>query len=140
MEVITDYHTYMSRRRSWPIGRFLAATAARTPARYPVHQFRCGHVTAEGRKVTALRGEDITLTAAAEAYLSTARVANPNTQRAYAGAIDRTVTILGAGRLLAEVPDDDIGAALTQLWGKCAPATWNRNRAAISSCRLRREP
>lgn len=88
--------------------------------------------TAE-RKITALRGETVTLAAAADAYLSTSRVANPNTHRAYASAIDSTATLLGGGRRLADVADDEVGSALTELWGQCAPATWNRNRAAVSS-------
>ncbi|MFF4621872.1 hypothetical protein [Nonomuraea jabiensis] len=48
-------------------------------------------------KITALRGEGVSLAAAADAFLATPRMANPNTHR------------------------------------RCAPATWNRNRAAISS-------
>jgi hypothetical protein len=85
---------------------------------------------ASGRRVSAIQGADTTLAAPADAYLSTARVSNPNTHRAYAGAIDRTIALLGRSRRLA---DDEVGSALTQLWGGCAEATWNRNRAAISS-------
>ncbi|MEV4182994.1 MarR family winged helix-turn-helix transcriptional regulator [Streptosporangium canum] len=47
--------------------------------------------TAAGRKVSALRGEHVDLTAAAERFPSTDRIGDPNTQRAYASAIDRTV-------------------------------------------------
>lgn len=61
------------------------------------------------------------------------RTANPNTHRAYASAIDRTIDVLGRDRPLADVTDAEIGAALTELWGRCAPATWNRNRAAVAS-------
>jgi hypothetical protein len=43
------------------------------------------------------------------------------------------VQVLGGDRLLADVSDEEVGAVLLQLWGECAPATWNRNRAAISS-------
>ncbi|MFD1932256.1 hypothetical protein ACFSKW_12300 [Nonomuraea mangrovi] len=84
-------------------------------------------------KITALRGGHVTLAAAADAFLATPRAANPNTHRAYASAIDRTIALLGRDRLLAEVSDAEIGAALTELWGSSAPATWNRNRAAITS-------
>ncbi|WP_406314658.1 tyrosine-type recombinase/integrase [Streptosporangium sp. NBC_01639] len=80
-------------------------------------------------KVAALRGGHVTLAAAADAFLATARTANPNTHRAYASAIDR----LGRDRPLAEVTDAEIGTVLADLWGTSAPATWNRNRAAIAS-------
>ncbi|WP_327116986.1 hypothetical protein OHB12_06255 [Nocardia sp. NBC_01730] len=90
-------------------------------------------VSAE-RKITALRGDGVTFTAASNEYLSTARVANPNTHRAYASAIDRTIAELGGGdRCLVDVTDEQIGEALIKLWGECKPATWNRNRAAIAS-------
>jgi len=84
-------------------------------------------------KITALRGEGVSLAAAAHAFLATPRTANPNTHRAYASAIDRTIDVLGRDRPLADVTDAEIGAALTELWGRCAPATWNRNRAAVAS-------
>ncbi|MEV3986862.1 hypothetical protein [Nonomuraea sp. NPDC049758] len=84
-------------------------------------------------KITALRGEHVTLAAAADAFLATARTANPNTHRAYASAIDRVIALLGRDRPFADVADTEIGAALTELWGRCAPATWNRNRAAVTS-------
>ncbi|MER5326259.1 tyrosine-type recombinase/integrase [Streptosporangium roseum] len=87
-----------------------------------------------GWKVTALYGAAITLAEAADEYLSTHRVANPNTHRAYASAIDRTIAAVGGrDRPLADVGDFGIGDALTLLWGGCAPATWNRNRAAVAS-------
>ncbi|MEU7004942.1 tyrosine-type recombinase/integrase [Nonomuraea sp. NPDC046570] len=65
---------------------------------------------------------------------STHQVANPNTHRAYASAIDRTIAEIGGGaRRLADVSDTEIGDALATLWGASKPATWNRNRAAVSS-------
>ncbi|MEV7010859.1 hypothetical protein [Streptosporangium sp. NPDC051022] len=84
-------------------------------------------------KITVLRGEHVTLAAAADAFLATARTATPNTHRAYASAIDRTIALLGRDRTLADVTDTEIGSALTELWGGRAPATWNRNRAAVTS-------
>ncbi|MFI6740911.1 tyrosine-type recombinase/integrase [Nonomuraea sp. NPDC050451] len=78
-------------------------------------------------QVTALRGGHVTLAAAADAFLATPRTA------AYASAIDRVITRLGRDRPLAHVTDTAIGAALTELWGASAPATWNRNRAAVTS-------
>ncbi|GAA2699274.1 hypothetical protein GCM10010412_095660 [Nonomuraea recticatena] len=55
---------------------------------------------------------------------------SPSTQ---VGGFKIVTALLGRDRPLAEVADTEIGAALTELWGRCAPATWNRNRAAISS-------
>ncbi|TMR95852.1 site-specific integrase, partial [Nonomuraea basaltis] len=69
----------------------------------------------------------------ADAFLVTPRTANPSTHRAYASAIDRTIERLGRDRSLDEVADAEIGHALTALWGTSAPATWNRNRAAVTS-------
>lgn len=84
-------------------------------------------------KITALRGGDVSLAAAADAFLASPRTANPNTHRAYASAIDRVIDRLGRDRPLAEVADAEIGTALAELWGASAPATWNRNRAAVTS-------
>ncbi|MFD8558003.1 tyrosine-type recombinase/integrase [Streptosporangium canum] len=84
-------------------------------------------------KVAALRGGHVTLAAAADAFLATPRTANANTHRAYASAVDRVTALLGRDRPLADVADAEIGVALTELWGRCAPATWNRNRAAVTS-------
>lgn len=57
---------------------------------------------------TAAVGGGIDLAAAADAFCSTARLANPNTHRAYAGTIDRTVALLGANRPLADISDDEV--------------------------------
>ena len=62
--------------------------------------------------VTAIRGGAVTLSAAADAFLSSPRTASPNTRRAYAGVIDRLVAELGPHRPLAAVPGDEIAAAL----------------------------
>ncbi|MGV9384110.1 hypothetical protein ACWDRB_50425 [Nonomuraea sp. NPDC003707] len=80
-----------------------------------------------------LRGGGVSLAAAADAFLATPRTANPITHRAYASAIDRVTARLGRNRPLADVTDTEIGAALTELWSASAPATWNRNRAAVTS-------
>jgi hypothetical protein len=84
-------------------------------------------------EVTAIRGGAVTLAEAADAFLSSPRAASPNTRRAYAGVIDRLAAELGPHRQLAAVPGDEIAAALRRLWGKRAPSTWNRNRAAVVS-------
>jgi hypothetical protein len=47
--------------------------------------------------------------------------------------LDRLAAELGPHRQLAAVPGEEIAAALRSLWGDRAPATWNRNRAAVSS-------
>ncbi|WP_405149298.1 hypothetical protein OG589_14055 [Sphaerisporangium sp. NBC_01403] len=88
--------------------RICPAERCAARARYPVHRARRtrhdhGRVRAEGH-------------------------------RAYASAIDRTIAeVGGADRLLAEVSDHEIGEALLALWGGYTAATWNRNRAAVSS-------
>ena len=87
----------------------------------------------EGAAVTAIRGGTVTLAEAADAFLSSPRAASPNTRRAYAGVLDRLAAELGPGRQLAAMPGDEIAAALRRLWDGCAPATWNRNRAAAVS-------
>jgi hypothetical protein len=86
-----------------------------------------------GTAVTAIRGGAVTVAEAADAFLSSPRAASPNTRRAYAGVLDRLAAELGPGRQLAAVPGGEIAAALRRLWDGCAPATWNRNRAAIVS-------
>jgi integrase len=83
--------------------------------------------------VTTIGGGAVTLADAADAFLSSPRVASPNTRRAYAGVLDRLAAELGPHRQLAAVPGDEIAAALRRLWGGRAPATWNRNRAAVVS-------
>jgi site-specific recombinase XerD len=71
---------------------------------------------------------------AIEAFLATSRCnGSPNTQRAYADVLHRLAKIVGISRLLADVDDEEISAAITTLWGNAAPTTWNRNRAAVSS-------
>jgi integrase len=83
--------------------------------------------------VTVIRGGAVTVAEAADTFLSSPRAASPNTRRAYAGVLDRLAAELGPGRQLAVVPGDEIAAALHRLWGSSAPATWNRNRAAVVS-------
>ena len=84
-------------------------------------------------EAAAIRGGAVTLAAAADAFLSSPRVASPNTHRAYTLVIDRLAAELGQGRPLATVTGDEVAAALRRLWGGRSPATWNRNRAAVTS-------
>ena len=81
---------------------------------------------------TAIRG-GVTLAEAIDAFLSSPRVASPNTRRAYAGVLDRLAAELGPHRQFVAVPGDEVVAVLRSLWGGSAPATWNRNRAAVVS-------
>src|SRR5947207_904870 len=74
-----------------------------------------------------------TVQAAADAFLSSPRYSNPNTRRGYTGVLDRLLAGLGASRPLAEVSGEELAGLLEQLWGRCAPATWNRNRGAVAA-------
>ena len=85
-------------------------------------------------KIMPLRERDTsTIQAAADAFLSSPRYANPNTRRGYTGVLDRLLAALGASRPLAEVSGEELAGLLEQLWGQCAPATWNRNRGAVAA-------
>ena len=85
-------------------------------------------------KIMPLRERDTsTAQAAADAFLSSPRYANPNTRRGYTGVPGRLLAGLGASRPLAEVSGEELAGLLEQLWGRCAPATWNRNRGAVTA-------
>ena len=85
-------------------------------------------------KIMPLRERDTsTVQAAAGAFLSSPRYANPNTRRGYTGVLDRLLAALGASRPLAEVSGEELAGLLEQLWGQRAPATWNRNRGAVAA-------
>ena len=84
--------------------------------------------------IMPLRDRDTsTVQAAADAFLSSPRYANPNTRRGFTGVPGRLLAGLGASRPLAEVSGEELAGLLEQLWGRCAPATWNRNRAAVAA-------
>ena len=84
--------------------------------------------------IMPLRERDTsTIQAAADAFLSSPRYANPNTRRGYTGVLDRLLAGLGADRPLAEVSGEELAGILEQLWGQRAPATWNRNRDAVAA-------
>lgn len=71
--------------------------------------------------------------AAIDAFMSSPRRANPNTRRAYATVLDRVAADLGTDRAVADVAGEELAAVLERTWGNASPATWNRNRAAVSS-------
>jgi hypothetical protein len=107
MYVITaDYHVHERAMTEDEQANHASGRCA-TPARYPVHHLGGGAMSSAARKVSSLRGDGVDLAAAADAFLSTARMSNPNTHRAYAGAIDRTAHLLP--RLLAFVEADGLG-------------------------------
>jgi integrase len=60
-------------------------------------------------------------------------VRQPNTRRGYTGVLDRLLAGLGVSRPLAEVNGEELAGLLEQLCGRCAPATWNRNRGAVAA-------
>src|SRR6266540_7287962 len=131
----------------------------RIMAYYPVHQPADDSATSSGRPRRPARlrhviryideGEDTvvavtalhdrpstsgaTVREAVDRFLASPRCANPNTRRAYTSALDRLAEHLGPTRPLATVAGEELAAALQHLWGQAAPATWNRNRAAVSS-------
>jgi hypothetical protein len=108
-----------------------------TRARYPVGRSRRDAATVTTletrRRETGTAGGP-TVRAAIDAFLNTPRIkGNPNTLHAYAGVLDWVADRLDADRVVADVADAEIGDALTELWGEAKAATWNRNRAAVSS-------
>ena len=75
-------------------------------------------------KIMPLRERDTsTIQAAADAFLSSPRYANPNTRRGYTGVLDRLLAGLGASRPLAEVSGEELAGLLEQLWGHRNPRT-----------------
>src|SRR5258705_7179057 len=85
-------------------------------------------------KIMPLRERDnSTVQAAADAFLSSPRYANPNTRRGYTGVLNRLLAGLGASRPLSDVNREDRAGLLEQFLGQPAPATWNRNRSAVAA-------
>lgn len=75
-----------------------------------------------------------TVRAAIDAFLDSPKVkGNSNTLRAYTNVLDRVAERLDPDRAVADVAEDEVGDALTELWGTAKPTTWNRNRAAVGS-------
>lgn len=86
-----------------------------------------------GRQRVATDSSEATVRTAVDRFLSSARCRNPNTRRAYAGALDRLAERLGAGRRLDEFDAEELAAALDALWGAAAASTWNQRRSAVGS-------
>ena len=73
-------------------------------------------------KIMPLRERDTsTVQAAADAFLSSPRYANPNTRRGYTGVLDRLLAGLGASRPLAAVSGEEIAGLLEPLCGAVRP-------------------
>ena len=76
---------------------------------------------------------EVTLRVALDGFLSSPKLKNPNTLRAYAAVLDRIAADVGAERPVAAVSGDELADAVEKGWTTAAPATWNRNRAVLSS-------
>lgn len=84
--------------------------------------------------LTANHQDPVSVAEAIEAFLATPRVnTSTNTHRAYTGVLHRIANQLGPTRALANIDHTEIGAAITTEWRHAAPATFNRNRAAVAS-------
>ena len=84
-----------------------------TPTRYPVYR-RAGHNTADpGTRPT----DTSTARSAVDAFLSSARCANSNTRRAYAGALDQVLRELDPAADLAQLSGDQLAEVMERLWG-----------------------
>ena len=80
------------------------------------------------------RRGSVTVRDAVDAFLAAPRGSgSAHTRRAYTDVLHRIADHLGADRELTALDADEVADALTTLWGSAAPATWNRNRAAVSS-------
>jgi len=77
--------------------------------------------------------DGVSLRVAVDAFMSSTRCANPNTRRAYGTVLDTLLTDLDPDRALTGISGDELAEVVEGTWGGAAPATWNRNRAALSS-------
>jgi integrase len=77
--------------------------------------------------------QDTNLRETVDAFLSSKRCRNANTRRSYGAALDKLVDALGPERRSADVFDDELDSAFTELWSEAAPAGWNLRRAAVKS-------
>src|ERR1700748_1475434 len=69
-------------------------------------------------KIMPLRERDTsTVQAAADAFLSSPRYANPNTRRGYTGVLDRPLAGLDASRPLAEVSGEELAGCSSNSGG-----------------------
>jgi integrase len=82
--------------------------------------------------VLALHGADLTISAAVDAFLTQADLAD-TTRREYGKHLARLSGRLGAERPLATLTASELEAAVTDLWGAGKPRTWNQRLAVVGS-------
>jgi integrase len=84
---------------------------------------------------------DQTLGGAVTAFLAQPDLA-ASTRRSYQQTLDRLERALGRDQSPATITTNQVTAAVTAAWDRCAPATWNRHVATVRSftsyCRRRR--
>jgi hypothetical protein len=84
-----------------------------------------------GGTATTVTGAERTLGAAVDAFLAQPRPAT--TARTCTRTLERLAGELGRDRPLADIADEDLDGAASQLWGGLAPRTWNRHLATTGS-------
>jgi len=82
--------------------------------------------------VVPLHGPDHTISGAVDAFLAQADLAD-TTRREYGKHLARLAGRLGADRPLGTLTADELGAAVTDLWGGGKPRTWNQRLAVVGS-------
>jgi len=91
--------------------------------------------------VVAFARADQTLAGAVAAFLAQPDLA-ASTPRSYQQTLDRLERALGREQPFATLTTNQVTAAVTAAWDRCAPATWNRHVATVRSftgyCRRRR--
>jgi integrase len=91
--------------------------------------------------VVAFARADQTLGGAVAAFLAQPDLA-ASTRRSYQQTLDRLERALGSDQSFATLTANQVTAAVTAAWDRCAPATWNRHVATVRSftgyCRRRR--
>jgi site-specific recombinase XerD len=92
-------------------------------------------------EVVAFARADQTLGGAVVSFLAQPGLA-ASTRRSYQQTLDRLERALGRDQPPATITTDQVTAAVTAAWDRCAPATWNRQVATVRSftsyCRRRR--
>ena len=81
-----------------------------------------------------------TIAAAVDTFLARGDLA-ASSRRSYAQTLSRLAADIGADRALAMLDTDALDGAMQDVWGACAPATWNRHvataRSFVAFCRRR---
>ena len=85
-----------------------------------------------GRRLRPAREQPPTLVEAVDSFLTQPDLAD-SSRRSYAQTLGRVQRELGPERPLRWVSGRELERAVTQAWGGCAPATWNRHVATLRS-------